>query len=153
MPFSSTVVGPVELGGELLDELPAHRMGDGDAAGRRRLLQADDEADRRAEAVVALDEDIGERHAEPDPDRLVALVGVPLGHRLLEGDRPFDRVLDAREFDQRAVAHRLEEIAAMGGERRPEHLQADGSEREQRAALVRFDEACVARRRRARRAP
>ena len=114
MPLSSTHSVCVELGGQFRRELPADGMGDGDAAGRRDLLEADDEADRRAESVLALDEDVGERDPEPG-----AMIGSParglveFRHRGLEGDRPFDRVLDARELDQRAVAHRLEQIAGM----------------------------------------
>ena len=100
-------------------------MGDGDAARRRRLLQAHDEADGGTEAVLALDEDVGEPDAAADGQRRLAPTGVALGHRRLERDRPAHRVLDIGEFDQGAVAHGLEKVAAMGGERRPDDLQPD----------------------------
>ena len=45
-------------------ELPADGMGNGDAAGRRRLLQADGKAYRGAETVIALHDHVGERDAE-----------------------------------------------------------------------------------------
>ena len=132
-------LGAVELSGEVLDELPAHRMGNGDAARRRRLLQADGEAHRGAEAVVALDEDVGERHAEAGVHGPRAL-GIARRHPGLELDRPFDRVLDARELDEGAVAHGLEEVAAMGGDRRPEQSPPNAGEIGQRAALILVDE-------------
>ncbi len=130
---------------QVLGQLPAHRMGDDDAAGRRGLLQAHDEADGGAEAVVALDEDIGERDAEADLDGVRGCpAGIMVGHRRLEGDRPAHAVLDTGEFDQAAVAHGLEQVAVVGGESRAQDAQADGGQFGQRAALVPLDQAGVA---------
>ena len=133
-------LGPVELRGERLDQLPADRMGDGDSPRRGGLLQADDEAHRRAVAVVALDEHVGQPDADADQDGALAPL-IALRHLGLELDRPFDRVLDARELDQRPVAHGLEHVAAMLGDGRPEHVAAELGEVDQRAALVLLDEA------------
>ena len=119
---------------QIADKLPAHRMGDDDAARRRRLLQADDEADRGAEAVGALDENIRQGDGQAHLDRVVGwAAGVAVGHRRLEGDRPADAVLDVDELDEAAIAHGLEHVAAVGGERRPEDAAADRGKLGQRA--------------------
>ena len=145
MPLRVTTLDMGELLRQSLDQLPADRMGDGDAAGRRRLLQADDEADGGAEAVVALDEDIGERDREAHLDGVVRVAsGVAVGHRRLEGDCPAHAVLDIGEFDEAAVAHCLEHVAAVGAERRAQDAPANGGKLGERGALVPFDEARVA---------
>ena len=136
----------VELRREALDQLPAHRMGDGDAARRRRLLQAHDEADRRAEAVVALDEDVGERRCRRGPgsrssprSRCASAIGG------LEGDGPADRC--PRHWGTRPappspmVLNRLPPWVASVGRRMRRRMAASSR---QRAALVPLDEARVA---------
>ena len=133
----------MKQGGERLDELPANRMGDGDTALRRRLLQADDEADRGAEPVLTLNEDVGEADAAANEERRFAAPGVPLGHGGLKRQCPAHRILDVLEFDEGAVAHGLEEVAAMGGEGRPDDFQAHRRQFGQRPALVAFDMAGV----------
>ena len=132
--------GAIELRRERTRELPADRMGDGDAARRRRLLQADGEAYRGAEAVIALHDHVGERDAEAGNHRPLAR-DIARGHRALELDRPFDRGLDALEFDKGAIAHRLEDGAAMSGHGRPQDLAPDARQFNQRPALILIDEA------------
>ena len=91
IPLHHHAVDAMNEGGERLDELPADRMGDGDAARRRRLLQADDEADRGAEPVLTLNEDVGEADAAANEERRFAAPGIPLGHGGLKLDRPAHR--------------------------------------------------------------
>ena len=52
---------------------------------------------------------------------------VPLatGHALLDRDRAGDRVDDAGELDQGAVAHQLDDPAAVLGDQRVDELLAD----------------------------
>ena len=120
-------------------------MGDGDAAGLRRLLEPHDETDGRAEPVVAADEDIGETDADAHPDRVAGAHLVELVHRGLEGDRPLDPVLDARELDQGAVAHRLEQVAGMAEHRGAENIAAQPRKLQQRLAFVTLDEPGISR--------
>ena len=120
-------------------------MGYGDSARRRRLLQAHDESDRRAKLVVAADEDIGKAHADAHTDRVAAAHLVEFVHLRLERDRPLDAVLDAREFDQGAVAHRLEQVAGMAEDGGAQNAAAEARKLKQRLAFVTLDEPGVAR--------
>ena len=120
-------------------------MGDGDAARRRRLLQADDESDRGAETVVALDEDVGEARRRPRTLMRVARSRLPSAITVWNSIAHSHAVLDARELDQGPVAHGLEKVAAMVGERRTEDVQAGSAQAAQRAALIRLDVAGKAR--------
>ena len=120
-------------------------MGNGDAARRRGLLQAHDEADRGAESVVAADEDIREPDADPHANRVASAHLVELVHLRLELDRPLDAVLDARELDQGAVAHRLEQVAGMADDGGAENVAAEARKLKQRLAFITLDEPGIAR--------
>ncbi len=61
---------------------------------------------------------------------------IALAHRPLDGDGALDRIDDAAEFDQRAVAHHLDDAAVPGGDGRVERLAPDLPERGDRAGLV-----------------
>ncbi len=134
----------VEFRHQRLRQLPAHRMRDRDAAGWRRLLQPHDEADRRAEAILARHENVSEPDAEPDLDRVVLAARISRRHRGLERDRPAHAVFDVGKLDQRPVAHRLEHRPAVLFERRPDDAQTQAGERQKRAALIAFHVARVA---------
>jgi len=45
-------------------------------------------------------------------------IALPLGQRLLPSDGAFDRVDDALELDENAVAHRLDHVAPMAADDR-----------------------------------
>ena len=97
-----------------------------DAADRRERLQPRRDVDALAVDVVALDDDV----AEIDADAIAQALGFGrsrLGrfHRLL--DRRARRSTaddDARELDQHAVAHQLEDAPAMRGDARIEQRAA-----------------------------
>ena len=57
--------------------------------------------------------------ADADVDALILrLAGVSFGHSALDVDRAFNRVDNAPELGQKAVAHELEDCAAMRRYRR-----------------------------------
>ena len=67
--------------------------------------------------VVALDDDVAEVDADPEYDPLVFRDrDVALGHPALHRDRAGDGLDDAREFDQDAVAGRLDDAALVLGD-------------------------------------
>ena len=66
------------------------------------------------------------------------------GHRRLHLGRASERVDDAGELDQEAVAGRLDDAAAMAGDLRIDHLGAERLEPAERAFLVGLDQPRVA---------
>jgi hypothetical protein len=79
---------------------------------------------RAAVDVVALDDHVAEidADAELDPDRLVH-IRVVLPHRALDAKRVADRIDGAGEFDQQAVARRLDDATAIGRDPRIDQLR------------------------------
>ena len=69
---------------------------------------------------------------------------VALAHRALDRDRAFDRVDDAAELDQRAVAHHLDDAAVARRDGGIEGLAPDLPERGERAGLVGAHHAAIA---------
>src|SRR5580700_6313488 len=63
---------------------------------------------------------------------------------MLDRRRADDRVDDARELDEKAIARGLDDPAAVPGDRGVEKIAAQGFEGTQRADLVRAHEAAVA---------
>jgi hypothetical protein len=88
-------------------------VGDGDAAGRRGLLHAFGKADCRAQSIVVGDDHVGEDHRGAHDDRFVLGEPIAAGHRQLKAHGPFDHVEYALEFDQRPVAHGLDDLAVI----------------------------------------
>ena len=70
--------------------------------------------------------------------------GVAGGHTALDLDRASDGIDDARELDERAVPHELENSAAMFGNQRVEKLDPQCLEGGEGAHLVLTHEAAVA---------
>ena len=77
--------------------------------------------------------------------RLGRRLGLPVGHRLLDGDRAGDRVDHGRKLDDRPVAHQLDDPALVLGERADRSRSSRRLlDRGQRAGLVLLDQPRVA---------
>ncbi len=112
------------------------RVRDQHAALGRLGLQPRRDIDPVAEDVLAIDDDVAEIDADPELDRLLGPRLVEGRHGALDGDRTIDRVHGAGKFNQRAVAHSLDDPPAMGQDGRVECLRPDIAQRRYRAGLV-----------------
>ena len=106
-------------------------------AGFGQRLEAGGDVDAVAIDVVAFDDDVAEIDADPQHDFRLAQRFI--GHqavRALHRKRAMDRVDDAGEFHDGAVADQLDDPAVMGGDRGIEHHLAVLLEGGERAFLV-----------------
>ena len=108
--------------------------GDANAAGLGQRLQARGDVDAVAVDVVALDDDVAEIDA--DAERDLRAGGGLRRDRPLHREGAFDRVDDAAELDQRAVADQLDDAAVVGGDGGVEDGLAVALQGGQRAGLV-----------------
>ena len=104
----------LERVGELVADLVAHDPRDADAARFRQCLQPRCDVDAVAVDVVAIDNHI----TKIDPDAngyalVLGHLGIAVDHRPLDLGSAADRIDDAREFDQHAVAGRPDDAAAV----------------------------------------
>ena len=121
-------VGEDEI--DLAAHLRVHGVGEEHATGRRLTFEPRRDIDAIAEDVVAVDDDVAEIDADTKGNRFVIRTpAVPLGHRLLYGDRALHRIDGAGELDQRAVAHHLHDSPAVRGDGRIEELAPNLAER------------------------
>ena len=96
----------LEAESKLLLDFPGDFAGNTNAAGVGELFEPCGDVDALAIAVVALDDHFAEIDADTDPNALVfGKVGIALGHAALQADSAFDRIDDAAEFGEHAVAH------------------------------------------------
>ena len=97
---------------ELVADMLAHRLRDGDAARPGNAFQPRRDIDAVAENVVALDDDIAKVDADAKLDAaVVGDIGVAARHAALDGGGAFDRVHDAWELNQYAVAGQFDDPA------------------------------------------
>ena len=133
--------GEVELGLDLVPDV----AGDADAAGLGQALEARGDVDAVAQDVAVLDDDVADVDADPERDPPVLRHGrLALGDALLNRDRAFDRIDRARELDQGAVAHQLDDAAVVLGDQRLDELLAQRLQPRDRAGLVVPDQPDVA---------
>ena len=119
--------------------------GHGDAARIGQSLQPCGNVDAVAMAIVAFDDHVAEIYAHAQVDALaIAQAGVASGHAALQDDCAFDRIDDAAEFHQQAVAHQLEDAAVVLGDRWLEQLLAVRTQPFERAGLILLHEPAVA---------
>ena len=122
---------------ELAPEVVEGRAGDHDPAGLGELLEAGGDVHPVAVDVLALDDHVAEVDADPEADALgLGHARLPLGHAALDRDRARDGVDDAGELAERAVAHELDDAAAVLGDERLDELPAVRLEARERAGLV-----------------
>ena len=92
-----------------------------------------------------LDDDVADVDADAELDAPVLGLGrLALGDAVLDRDCALDRIDGARELDQRAVAHQLDNAAAVLGDQRLDELLAQRLQARDRAGLVGAHEPAVA---------
>jgi hypothetical protein len=92
-------------------------VGDADAAGLRDPLQPRGDVDPVAKDIVVVDDDVTDMNADAEFDPVVLWhVGILPGHAALDFNRKARRIDCAGEFDQHAVAGRLDYPSAMRGD-------------------------------------
>ena len=139
--LAAIVEGDVELALDLLVDVRR----DADAAGIGQFLKARRDVDAVAVDVVALDDHVAQVDADAERDApILGYLGVALGHAALDGDRAIDRVDDARELDQRAVAHQLDDAPAVVRDLGVDEFGAVGLQHVERAGLVVAHQARIA---------
>ena len=140
LPRAQVPVAKRQLGFDLVEDLARNA----DTAGLGEPLQTRRDVDAVAVDVVVLDDDVAEVNADPEGDATLLGNGfVTFGDAPLDVDGALDRLDDARELDQNAVAHELDDAPVMPGDRGIDELFAVGVERGQRAGLVGFHQAAV----------
>ena len=107
-------------------------------------LETGRHVDAVAEDVAVLDNNV----AQIDADTVKQATRgrhVPISprHPLLKVDRASQRLGDALEFHQHAVAGRLDDTALALGDRRIDHLQSHGLQSSQSSLLVDFHQPAV----------
>ncbi|MEZ5865581.1 MAG: hypothetical protein R3D25_16485 [Geminicoccaceae bacterium] len=110
---------------------------DQNAAGCGQRFQACGDVHAVAVDVVVVVDDVAEIDADAEPEALalgqMALARLEVA---LDGDGAIHGTDDARELDQRAVAHQLDDVAAMRLHGRLDHGGAQRPEAGMRAPLV-----------------
>ncbi len=120
------------------------RSRNADAAGFGDPFEPRGDVDAVADQVVALDDHVAKVDADTvDETPLNGNASVALGRHPLNCECAFDRRDDGREFDEDAVAHRLEDAPAVGGDDRRRRL-AQVPHRFRRSRLVLAHQARVA---------
>ena len=108
-------------------------------------MQAGRDVDAIAVDVLAVDDDVADVDADPVEDLpVLGHASVALPHGALELDREANRIHDAAEFHQGAVAHELDGAAAILRGFRGDEQLVMCLERRQGAGLVPAHEAAVA---------
>ena len=131
---------------ELIAYLVPHDAADADAAGLRERFQPRRDIDAVAEDVLALGDDVAKVDPDAKPDApLFGHLCIAVEHPALDLPGAADRVDDASEFRQHAIASGLDDAAAMPGDGRIDQLLEVRSEVLVGAFLVRFHQARIAR--------
>jgi hypothetical protein len=129
---------------ELARQMIIGGAGDYDTAGMGEVLQPSCDVDSVAMHIVAIDDHIAEIDADPqvDPSPL-GQAGVAFGHAALEGYCAFDRIDDADELGQQAVAHYLEDTVVSSADLRFEQFLAMRPQALEGIGLILFHEPTV----------
>ena len=125
----------LEVEGDLASDLIQDSLGQDDGAGIRQGFQASRDVHSIAVEIAVHDHDIAEIQA--DAQHQPPVVGqAPIGglHGLLQLHRALDGSDRARELDQGAVAHQLDQAAAMLVDQGVEDVLARGLECRKRPA-------------------
>jgi len=123
----------VEIEVQLAGHVFVHPAGDGDAAGRRDLLQARRDVHTVAEDVVAVDHHVADMHAHAERHaQRLRLRRVPLGHVALHGDGAGHGRDDGWKLGEETVARELDDPPAVQADHRLQRRQmplqrADGA--------------------------
>ena len=132
-------VGPVARGFIPVDESP--QFGQRTAGNVRKPHR---QVDAVAVEIAVFDDNFAEVDADAQlKQQTRGDVGIALGHPFLQLDGAFDGTDGARELDEDAIAHQLENATAVPGHQRLQHVLAACPQRFQRARLIFGHEATV----------
>jgi hypothetical protein len=130
---------------ELVAHLVAHDPADANAAGIRQGFEAGGDIDTVAVDVVLVDNDVAEIDPDAEPDAAVlGHAGFAIYHCPLQLGGTADRVHDAREFRQHAIAGILDDAPGMLADLRVDEFAAMRLEPLVGALLVHAHQARVA---------
>ena len=130
--------------GDLGLQMVVHRSRDEDSAGVGQTFQASSDIHAIAEDVAHIEDNITEVDADAEQDPAIRRhPDVALRHAPLHLDGTLDRIDDAGELDQQAVASGLDEAPLVLGDRRVDEFFAVGLELRERAGLVRLHQPAV----------
>jgi len=102
---------------DLAADLTLRVVGDADAARLRDPLQARSDVDAVAKDIIVIDDDVTDVNADAELDPVVLRhVGILPGHAALDFNRKARRIDGTGEFDEHAVAGRLDYPSAMRGD-------------------------------------
>ena len=134
-----------ERGVDLALDLGVHEIGDDNPASWRLAFKARRHVHAVAKDVGALGDDFAQVDADPELDA-PPLLGrrVAVCHSLLDHDGTGDGVHGAAKFDQRAIAHGLNDTPAVSGHRWIEDLRPDQVEVQESTRLILAHEPGVA---------
>ena len=139
--FAQVAVAEPQLRGDLM----MGRFGKTDAAGLGQALQPGGQIDAIAVEIAALHHDIAQIDADPQQELLARRQRcIRRRHPLLDIHGALHGIDHAGEFHQHAIAHQLEDPAAMLADQWLEHLATPELEGRQGSRLVRAHETAVA---------
>ena len=139
--FAQVAVAEPQLRGDLV----MGRFGKADAAGLGQALQPGGQIYAVAVEIAALHHDIAQIDADPQQELLVRRQRcIRRRHPLLDVHGALHGVDHAGEFHQHAIAHQLEDPAAMLADQRRQHLATAELEGRQGSRLVLAHETAVA---------
>ena len=140
--FEAPVAQIVEGAVELALQVVVRRSRDDDAAGVGELLEPGGDVDALAvEVAIWLVHHVAEIDPDAEADPLgVRPLGLALCRPLLQQDGAAHGVDDARELDERAVAHQLDRTPPVLGDQRLHEFAAQCLQTGKRAVLVALDE-------------
>ena len=143
--LTSLLAQVLEVQVEAAADLVVDLAGEADAARLGEALQARGHVHPVAIDVVALDDNVAEVDADPERDSLgFGHRVVTRRHRLLDFGGALNGVDDARELSEGAIAHQLDDAAAVLGELGLDQLPAVTLQPLESAELVLAHEAAVA---------
>ena len=135
--FQALLADIDEDGRHLAPHLPPSILRNRDATRFSDSLDPRRDVDAVAKNILAVDDNVADIDPDPEPDRIdFGAAGIVLPKLSLNFDGASDGVHGAREFHQRAIAHELDDTAAMGGNRRVDQLAPQGIQTGQSTGLV-----------------
>jgi hypothetical protein len=129
---------------KFMSKLVAHRLADADAAGRGDGLEPGCNIDAVAQHIAVLDDDVAEIDADAELDLPFGLdIAIAARHPALDLDGAFGGIGRRHEFDQHAVAGRLDDPAVVLGDDGIDELEPVSLEPRQRPRFIDLHETAV----------
>jgi len=134
-----------ERGVQAVADIVMHPGRNSHAARRRNLLQPGGDVDAVAQDVVAINDDVTQVNTDAEDYAPVLInAGVAFRHALLNFDHALGRIHHGGELQQQAIAHGLDDAAAMFGNLAVDHFRPVGPQTGQGPSLVHAHELGIA---------